>query len=196
MTELKQTVASALVGAISPGECVDALRQCLVGLNDNSRISAVRLLHELETEKTPESLSRPAVIFVLKHADTIAEVESMAVSLGVKSTNAPDFVRKVAREEGVLMPHLRKAKEIEDRQRMAAELPSEDALFDEMRTMLIAQMRTGTPKERIAAAQELNRMHEFSSEGYHQARATRKAGELTPEQIAAKFKQAITGAAE
>lgn len=79
---------------------------------------------------------------------------------------------------------------------MAAELPSEDALFDELRTMLIAQMRTGTPKERIAAAQELNRMHEFSSEGYHQARATRKAGELTPEQVAGKVYTALTGSAE
>lgn len=196
MTELKQTVASALVGAISPDECVSALRQCLVGINDNSRISAVRLIHELETERSPEELARPAVVFCLKHADTIGEVEAIAVSLGVKATNAPDFVRRVAREDGILMPHLRKQKELEDRQKLAAELPAEDALFDELRTMLIAQMRTGTPKERLAAAQELNRMHEFSSEGYHQARASRKAGELTPEQIADKFRAAITGAAE
>lgn len=164
--------------------------------DDKTAIQALKIVAEvLAKDDTPIDQRVVELIkLCLKYADNISEIEHAVTCAGVRKTTSPTLIRQIARDEGLELPHIRKEREQKERAQLAAELPNDDELFDELKAILVSSIRTGTAKEKIAASQELNRLMEYSTEGYHQARAKRKAGEMTDSEIAEKVMTGLTGA--
>lgn len=185
---------ASILKKLNPDKIADKLARICDSADDKVQIQALKLVSELinRDDKEVDAIIWPAVVFGLKNAKTVGEIEELVIGAGIKKTNAPAFVRRVAKSEGLPLPHERLAAEQEAR-RQSVETDDFKA-YEDLRTMLIQESRTATKSEdRIRAAERLIKLCEFDTEVFHKARKTAAMGEKSDEEVAAILLKALTG---